>query len=462
MSISGNTRYHTQEVVPGDGAVDLDQMLGIQRDFDADVVERLEEIHSEDEGDARVVRAMFLRRMVGLGAFVGVALASLLLVGVLLENMHPAQGAPPGYVAQVWHDLGGAVRPSLALTVNTSLLGLVASINVALAAATNRGNRRDDAINSIWRKMLGWCSFAAATIAQGFSVVQFASIGADKSDYGFAAATILIGIILVFLSVTIVQHSNSADRARNFTDSDRKRQATQNWVRAIRAKGVPVEFPARSGLRLSRYPGVPRVLIVLLLFVLISLAYTYLTIALVTRFYPEDIGLPDSAWSKFLFVAYVVGYSAGMTVLIGNGARQRWSRSARFFRLRLVVWLVLFRFLYVVGVSSLVILLGTSASRDWRRGVLMAVVVAGPLVLMPCIAWFTLWLSRQLAAGGPVGVQARTSGWLDRAKNGAAGVIEWLTAPVWQSVSRTLEDYYRHHTVRRDHAYEHELEATSS
>ena len=44
-------------------------------------------------------------------------------------------------------------------------------------------------------------------------------------------------------------------------------------------------------------------------------------------------------------------------------------------------------------------------------------------------------------------------------KNWLGDLVVWLAAPVWQNVSRSLSEYYRNSTSRRDRAYDEEAAA---
>ena len=442
----------------GDGVIELDRVPGIERTFDPQVVKRLEKTHSEDQADVRSVCGAVFGRM-----FVVVAIASLIVlaifvVGSLMDITRPAPSSLLEQYFRAWRHFDGAVTPGLALTVNLALLALVLPINLALGAATSRGNRRDDAISSAWRQMLGWCPLVAGAGALGFSILQVTGIGNGKADYGVVAASVFVGLFTVFLAVTVVEFSSTVKRARDFNDAEKQLQAISDWKEVIRARGVP-DVPLGPGLRLKLLPKVPRIVLVVLLFVLLSFVYTYGALECLVWTHRGRFVIPLSGWSDVLFAIDLGAYSAAIAYVIGNRAWQRWSTPARFVGYRVTIWPLTVRVLYLIAISLLMVMLGMDTAQDWPRGIRMAIVLAGPFVVLPCAAWIVLWQSRKLTLRRASSSQPDHESWGGKLKAWPGDAIIWLAAPVWQNVSKSLDSYDRRTINRRDRAYDHEIEA---
>lgn len=436
----------------------LDRALEISKTFEPQVVEELKKTHDEDQADVRRVRNLIIRRLVGVTLLAIGVMMAILLIGSLLDIARPAPSSSLEQIVRAWSHFHGVVTPGLALSVNFALLALVGSINLAVAAATRGGDRREEVMRSLWYRMLTVCASASAVGAVGFSILQTGGLN-DKSDYGVAIAAAFIGLVTAFLAVTLVEYSTAVDRARDFADASRQRQDIVDWVSLIRGKGVPVSFPAGPGLRLRRFPRVPRAVAAVAIFTAGSVAYCYGIIEIVSLWLRGRLFIPHTGWSDVWFGAYIVAYSAAIAYLIGGFAWRRWAeRKTRFLRWRLAIWPLLVR---VVTISAWVLLflaLGLEKARDWPQAILVTTVAAGPFLVMPCVAWIVLWQSRKLTLRRSQPTYLlRRQGWAGTITRKVGDTVLWLAEPVWHNVGTTLESYYRNHTSRRDRAYDHEL-----
>ncbi len=310
----------------------LDDLFGLTSDFNAHVVSNLERTHAQDRIDTRSVRSSIIVRSVTIAMLVMTVGALALMISSLMGIIG---GSADGIVG-AWRRCYGLVPSALALTVNTTLLALVASINVALAAATGRADRQEDAINAYWRRMLGWCVYGAAAGASVFSFMQFAGIGgmngtggSDKSNTGTAIAAVCVGMLTVFLAVTLVEYGSASNRARNFVDAQKRRRDIAGWIFTIRQMDVPINIAAETGLRLKWLPKVPRFVVVMLIFGLFSLGYTYVAVEAVSLTYADRLFVRRPSWTDVVFAVSVVGYSAGISYVIGSTAWRRWSSPKR-------------------------------------------------------------------------------------------------------------------------------------
>lgn len=437
---------------------ELDRLLGIDKALDPVVVGQLQRVHREHRRDARRFKSAVIRQVVFVVTIMFLIITSVLMIGSLIDFAAPPTQSSWEHINRAWRHSYGAVTPGLALVVNTTLLALVASINIALAAATSRGNRNDDTITSLWGEMLRWCALVAGGSAQVFSILQLKGLGDQKVDHGTVAAAFLVGLLAAFLSITLVEYSNTAVRARDLVDAEKQRREICDWIDLIRARGVPISIPAGHGLRLKHLPKIPRIVAVGFLLPIFALVYTYAAMELIVWGHRGQFFIPSSG-RDIQLALYAVGYSAGITYIVGMFTWQRWStRKARFIRLRMTVWPLIFRFLYVVTIFGLMTLLSMKTPEDWVRGIIVATAMSGPFIVLPCAAWTALWLSRKVTLRRGSDNRVAGEGWVGKLVRCPGDFAVWLAAPIWQNVSKSLEDYYRNNTKRRDEAHDDEVE----
>ncbi|RIR80547.1 hypothetical protein D2E65_01390 [Mycobacteroides abscessus] len=422
----------------------LDDTLGVKRAFDPQLAQELKEQHREDQDIIKRLRSDILARLFQIFGFLNMGIFAILLVGMLFDITHPTGKSTFEQYAQAWGHFKGAVTPGLALGVNIALVALVASINIAIAAAAGRLSRREQIISSLWRRMLEWCSLVVAGGAGLFCVLQFGSLHRPE-DYGTAAGAIFVGALTAFLAITLAQYLNSTDWARDFTDACEQRENIIDWLEYIQDRGAPVDIPAADPIRLTWkwVRKVPRLMAGILVLGFLAVLYTYAALEAVVVIKQGAPIVPPMGWEGLLFTALIWGYSSAIAYVIGSSTWRRWSnRIKKFRRFRLSIWPVIYRIGYIAFVTVFILALNASQSdepENWARIMAVSFIMAGPVIFVPCLAWFFLWRSRKRS-----GARKRR-------------FTRWLTAPVWQNVSKTLEGAYRGQTTRRDESYDGEL-----
>ncbi|CPR96154.1 hypothetical protein [Mycobacteroides abscessus] len=419
----------------------LDDALGVRRVFDVRVIQELQEQHKEDRSTVKRLRGAILSRLFQIVSLLIAGVSAILLVGMFFDITHPTARSTTEQATQSWGHFKGVVPPGLALTVNIALVALVASINIAIAAAAGRLSRREQLISSLWRRMLEWCAIAIAVGAGLFCILQLGSLHKPE-DYGTAFGAIFIGGITAFLAITLAQYLNATDWARDFTEACEQRTNIIDWLEYIQDQGAPATIPAANPFRLKwRWVSkIPRLLATVIVIGFFDVIYTYGVLEIMVLIKKKTLVTPPMGWSQVLFIATIWAYSSAIAYVIGSATWQRWStRRMRWRRFRLTAWPQIYRISYSGFVALFILALSASQSDEpatWGRIIPVSILMAGPFIFVPYLSWFFLWRSRKHADG--------------RKRR----LTRWLTEPVWQNVSKTLENAYRGQTKRRDESYD--------
>ncbi|SPX87815.1 hypothetical protein [Mycobacteroides abscessus] len=419
----------------------LDDALGVKRVFDQHIVQELQDQHKEDSATLKRLRGTILSRLFPIIALLIMGVSAILLVGMFFDITHPTAKSTFDQAVQSWGHFKGVVPPGLALTVNIALVALVASINIAIAAAVGRLSRREQIISSLWRRMLEWCSIVIAGGAGLFCILQLGNLH-KPDEYGTAAGAIFVGGITAFLAITLAQYLNTTDWARDFTEACEQRTNIINWLEYIQDRGAPADIPAANPFRLKRkwVCKVPRLLAIVVVIGFFDVIYTYGVLEIMVFIKKRTLIAPPMGWTHVSFIAAIWAYSSAIAYVIGSTTWRRWSnRIKKWRRFRLAIWPLIYRIGYSGFVALFMLALSASQSDEpatWGRIIPVSILMAGPFIFVPYLSWFFLWRSRKHADG--------------RKRR----LTRWLTAPVWQNVSKTLEDAYRGQTKRRDESYD--------
>ncbi len=419
----------------------LDDTLGVRRAFDSRVVRELQEQHKEDNATMERLRGAILSRLFPIVGMLIMGVSAILLVGMFFDITHPTAQSTFEQAVQSWGHFKGAVPPGLALTVNIALVALVASINIAIAAAVARLSRREQIISSLWRRMLEWCSIVIAAGAGLFCILQLGSLH-KPDEYGTAAGAIFVGGITAFLAITLAQYLNATDWARDFTEACEQRTNIIDWLEYIQDRGVLATIPAANPFRLKWkwVRKVPRLLAIVIVIGYFDVIYTYGVLEIMVLIKKKTLITPPMGWTQVLFIAAIWAYSSAIAYVIGSSTWRRWSnRIQKRRRFRLTIWPIIYRIGYSCFVALFILVLSASQTDEpynWGKVLPVSILMAGPLIFVPGLSWWFIWRSRKHT---------------DARKR---RLTQWLTAPIWQNVSKTLEDAYRGQTKRRDESYD--------
>lgn len=419
----------------------LDDTLGVRRVFDVRVVQELQEQHKEDRSTVKRLRGAILSRLFQIVSLLIAGVSAILLVGIFFDITHPTARSTTEQATQSWGHFKGAVPPGLALTVNIALVALVASINIAIAAAAGRLSRREQIISSLWRRMLEWCAIAIAVGAGLFCILQLGSLH-KPDEYGTAAGAIFVGGVTAFLAITLAQYLNATDWARDFTDACEQRTNIIDWLEYIQDRGAPATIPAANPFRLKWkwVSKVPRLLATVVVIGFFDVIYTYGVLEIMVFIKKRTLVTPPMGWTHVWFIAAIWAYSSAIAYVIGSSTWRRWYTRIKWWRrFRLTIWPQIYRIGYLVFVALFILALSASQSDEpatWGRILPVSILMAGPFIFVPGLSWFYLWRSRKHADG--------------RKRR----LARWLTDPIWQNVSKSLENAYRGQTKRRDESYD--------
>ncbi|MFV8308231.1 hypothetical protein [Mycobacteroides chelonae] len=419
----------------------LDDTLGVRRAFDPRVVHELQEQHKEDSQTMKRSRSAVLARLFQFVSLLIAGVSALLLIGMFFDITHPSAKSTFEQAAQSWGHFKDAFPPGLVLTVNIALVALVASINFAIAAAVGRMSRREQIISSLWRRMLEWCSLVIAVGAGLFCILQLGSLHKPE-EYGTAFGAIFVGGITAFLAIALAQYLNATDWARDFTEACEQRTNIIDWLEYIQDRGAPATIPAANPFRLKWkwVSKIPRLLAIVVVIGFFDVIYTYGVLEIMVLIKKKTLVTPPMGWTQVLFIAAIWAYSSAIAYVIGGSTWRRWSTRRKWWRrFRLTIWPQIYRVGYSCFVALFILALSASQSDEpatWGRIIPVSILMAGPFIFVPCLSWFLLWRSRKHA---------------DRRKR---RLTRWLTDPIWQNVSKTLDSAYRGQTKRRDESYD--------